>query len=69
VLASTGEDSADLGTYLDFSERVNLEIMRRFEAEGIEFAFPTTTTYLAHDPRRPLKIDVSQHDPPDGKTK
>jgi hypothetical protein len=30
--------------------------MRAFEAEGIEFAFPTNTTYLAHDPRRELTI-------------
>jgi MscS family membrane protein len=27
--------------------------------EGIEFAFPTTTTYLAHDNRRPLHISIS----------
>jgi MscS family membrane protein len=40
-----------------------MEIMRRFEAEGIEFAFPTTTTYLAHDDRRPLHIDVSSETP------
>jgi hypothetical protein len=33
--------------------------MRRFEEEGIEFAFPTTTTYLAYDKRRPLQISVS----------
>lgn len=42
-----------------FSEEVNLKIMRAFEAEGIEFAFPTTTTYLAQDDRRPLHISVS----------
>jgi len=42
--------------YLEWSEQVNLEIMRRFEAEGIEFAFPTTTTYLAQDDRRALTI-------------
>jgi small-conductance mechanosensitive channel len=49
----------DYWAYLEFSQRVNMEIMRRFEEEGIEFAFPTTTTYLAHDDRRPLHIDVS----------
>jgi MscS family membrane protein len=49
----------DYKAYLNFTERVNLEIMRRFEAEGIEFAFPTTTTYLAQDDRRPLHINVS----------
>ncbi|NVM26399.1 MAG: mechanosensitive ion channel [Desulfobacterales bacterium] len=45
--------------FLGFSERVNLRIMRAFEAEGIEFAFPTTTTYLAQDDRRPLSITIA----------
>ena len=48
----------DYWAYLDFSERINLEIMNQFEKEGIEFAFPTTTTYLAHYARRPLKISI-----------
>ena len=43
-----------------FGEQVNLRIMRAFEAEGIEFAFPTTTTYLAQDDRRPLTISLSK---------
>jgi len=45
--------------FLAFSERVNLRIMRAFEAEGIEFAFPTTTTYLAQDDRRPLTLTIA----------
>jgi MscS family membrane protein len=45
--------------FLALNERVNLQIMRAFEAEGIEFAFPTTTTYLAQDDRRPLDITIS----------
>jgi MscS family membrane protein len=49
----------DYWAYLEFNQRVNMEIMRRFEEEGIEFAFPTTTTYLAHDARRPLQINIS----------
>jgi MscS family membrane protein len=49
----------DWVAYMAFSERVNLQIMRAFEAEGIEFAFPTTTNYLAHDARRPLHISIS----------
>jgi MscS family membrane protein len=49
----------DYWAYLEFTQRVNMEIMRRFEEQGIEFAFPTTTTYLAQDSRRPLHIDVS----------
>lgn len=38
-----------------FNERINLEILRRFNEEGIEFAFPTQTLYLAGDPKRPLE--------------
>jgi MscS family membrane protein len=49
----------DWAAYMAFSERINLQIMRAFEAEGIEFAFPTTTNYLAHDARRPLHINIS----------
>lgn len=48
--------SSDFWDYRQWCEEVNLEIMRRFEAEGIEFAFPTSTTYLAQDPKRPLVI-------------
>jgi len=44
--------------YLEWCEEINLEIMRQFEAEGIEFAFPTSTTYLAHDEKRPLTVAV-----------
>lgn len=47
---------ADYWEYLEFTEEVNLKIMRAFEAEGIEFAFPTSTTYLAQDDRRQMKI-------------
>ena len=37
-------------------------------AVGIEFAFPTTTTYLAHDDRRPLNIQISNKDAPSTQT-
>ncbi len=36
-------------TFLEVSHQINLEIMRRFAAEGIEFAFPTQTLYLRKD--------------------
>ncbi len=39
--------------YAAFSERVNFEILRRFNAEGIAFAFPTQTIHLAEKPASP----------------
>ncbi|MEJ2716030.1 MAG: mechanosensitive ion channel family protein [Deltaproteobacteria bacterium] len=39
-------------------QRTCLEIMRRFEMEGIDFAFPSQTMYLANDDRRQLKLQV-----------
>jgi MscS family membrane protein len=56
----------DYWAYLELTERINMEIMRRFEEQGIEFAFPTTTTYLAHDDRRPLQVQVSRDLPLSG---
>ncbi len=41
--------------FMAFNQRINLEILRRFNDEGIEFAFPTQTLYLAGDPNRPLE--------------
>lgn len=32
--------------YMDIQQAVNLELMRRFEARGIEFAYPTRTVIL-----------------------
>ncbi len=37
---------ADYWIFKDVNQRVNLEMMKRFEAEGIEFAFPTQTLYV-----------------------
>ncbi|NQU75493.1 MAG: mechanosensitive ion channel family protein [Planctomycetes bacterium] len=36
----------DWWQYLKFNHDFNLELLRRFNAEGIEFAFPTRTLYL-----------------------
>jgi MscS family membrane protein len=38
---------ADYWAFMDFSEKLNLQILQRFAAEGIEFAFPTQTVHLA----------------------
>ena len=51
------------GDYFAFQEwnhKTNLEILRRFNDEGLEFAFPTNTTYLAYDPNRKLAVSVDK---------
>ena len=42
-----------------FHQKVNLEIMRAFEKEGIDFAFPTTTNYLTQEDEKPLQIKIT----------
>lgn len=47
---------ADFWAFKAFNEKFNLELLKRFNAEGIDFAFPTQTLYLAGDEKRPLNI-------------
>ena len=49
---------ADYWAYMDFSEGFNKELFRRFNEEGIDFAFPTQTVYLAGDVSRPLTVGI-----------
>ena len=42
-------DVPDYNVYMDTQQAINLGIMRAFEVEGIEFAYPTQTLYV----RRP----------------
>ena len=39
--------SADYARYMDVQQAVNLHIHQRFEEEGIEFAYPTQTVFVA----------------------
>jgi MscS family membrane protein len=48
----------DYWNHMAFSERFNKEVFRRFSEEGIEFAFPTQTLYLAGDPSRALTVGM-----------
>jgi small-conductance mechanosensitive channel len=36
----------DFNAYMDVQQRINLELCRRFEREGIEFAYPTQTLFM-----------------------
>ena len=55
-----------------FNQKVNLKIMQEFGKEGIKFAFPTTTTYLAQEEEQPLHFtpfkDSSSSEGGDSKT-
>lgn len=42
--------------FLDFCQQVNIEIMNEFGKEGIDFAFPSQTLYMANDDVRQLKV-------------
>ncbi|MDH4198619.1 MAG: mechanosensitive ion channel family protein [Candidatus Aminicenantes bacterium] len=38
---------ADYGVFMDIQQAINLALYRKFAAEGIEFAYPTRTVFLA----------------------
>lgn len=42
--------------YYAWRQEICRQILRRFNSEGIQFAFPTRTTHLANDDARQLKI-------------
>jgi len=44
----------DYWKYLNHATWINTQIVERFNAEGIDFAFPTQTLHLAGDDKRPL---------------
>ncbi len=46
----------DYWKYLNHASWINTRIMERFNAEGIDFAFPTQTLHLAGDDKRPLEV-------------
>jgi MscS family membrane protein len=58
------QQPVDWWEYQEWREKTNFEIMERFEAAGLEFAFPTQTMYLAHDGNRPLTINTNQFPQP-----
>lgn len=44
--------------YQAWLQRTCLEIMRQFDAAGIDFAFPSQTLYLANEEKRQLKLQM-----------
>ncbi len=61
----------DYNRYMDIQQRINLEIVRRFESRGIDFAYPTRTLYVRAEPaaspgpgiRRPGGLAGAPRDP------
>jgi small-conductance mechanosensitive channel len=43
--------SPDYNLYMNIQEKINLEIMEKFNSSGIEFAYPTQTIHLAKSDR------------------
>lgn len=41
--------SSDYNEYMDKQQAINVAIYKRFEDEGIDFAFPTRTLHIQHD--------------------
>lgn len=41
--------SADYGVFMETQQAVNLEVLRRFGEEGIEFAYPTQTVFVKRE--------------------
>ena len=49
---------ADYWAMQEWQQRTCLEILRRFNAEDIDFAFPSRTLYVANDDKRQLKLKM-----------
>jgi len=41
-------ETSDYAVYMDAQQTINLELKRRFEAQGIDFAYPTQVLYTWH---------------------
>jgi len=49
----------DFFKHLDWCHRTNMEVLRKFNASSLEFAFPTSTTYIAGDPKRKVLASLA----------
>ena len=45
---------------LNWADEINHTILKRFNDAGLEFAFPTNTTYLAYDAKREVEMKIQQ---------
>lgn len=54
----------DYNRYMDIQQAINLDIHKRFQAQGIEFAYPTQTLHVAAMGADPVKTRPSSTDDP-----
>lgn len=50
----------DFNLYMDRQQAINLALVRKFAAEGIDFAFPTRTLHIGS----PVHVDTELREPP-----
>ena len=50
----------EFGKFMKWLHKTDMEILRLFDEAGLEFAFPTNTTYLAYDEKRKVSISVDK---------
>ena len=58
ILVAAYYHPGDYWAYQAWLNKTCLKILKRFNEEGIEFAFPTQTLYLANDEKRQLKFET-----------
>jgi MscS family membrane protein len=52
--------SDDYGAFKLWSSKMNLEILKRFNAAGLNFAFPTNTTYIAQESSEQITVNMNE---------
>ena len=50
----------EYGKFMKWLHKTDMEILRLFDEAGLEFAFPTNTTYLAYDEKRKVSITIDK---------
>ena len=48
----------DYGQFIKWVHETDMEILKLFDSEGLEFAFPTNTTYFAYDRKRQVTLNI-----------
>ncbi|HTR80237.1 MAG TPA: mechanosensitive ion channel family protein [Bacteroidota bacterium] len=51
--------SPDYNLYMDLQQEINLELCKKFEEEGIEFAYPTHTVHIVPAPKETPSISLN----------